>query len=171
MTADECFDEYAGNWTTEQTIESIQPDANGQTIVKVQVGMAKASPEDLEMGYKLCRMLDALDDGRMPDEIDPEGDGYFDIEDGDECRAALRLLLDTFDSAPGGLCRIVYGMGVLLDPKNKVVNPDSEELERYDPSQDDMEEEAERSISMSDRKAEAAERTAQGPMLMGDGLD
>lgn len=39
------------------------------------------------------------------------------------------------------------------------------------PTPDDMAEDREPPISMSDRKAEHAERTAQGPMLMGDGLD
>jgi hypothetical protein len=132
MSGEECFEKYAGEWTAGQIVESIQPDGQGQTIHEVKMRMAKASDADLEMGRNLFRMLDALNDGMMPVEIDPKGDGYFDIDDGDECRDALRLLLDTFESDPGGLFRIVYGMGVLLDPKNKVVNPDSDELERYD---------------------------------------
>jgi hypothetical protein len=98
--------------------------------------MAKASERDLEAAMELCNALDALT-GRwgatMPDKIaKPEGTSdteYFDPCDSEQCIRVVAYLRELADRA--SLMRVVFGMTVLLDPRNKIVDPDADTLEHH----------------------------------------
>lgn len=98
--------------------------------------MAKANERDLEMALELCNALDALT-GRwgatMPEKIaKPEGTSdteYFDPEDAEQCIRVVAYLRELADAA--SLMRVVFGMTVLLDPRNKIVDPAADTLEHH----------------------------------------
>ena len=90
--------------------------------------MAKASTADMEMAMKLCSALEAMDRRFFPDgaegEHDPED---FDCDDDAHCGQSLRHVLDILQG--GSIGRVIWGMYVMLDPANKVVDPDADTLE------------------------------------------
>lgn len=98
--------------------------------------MAKASEADLNMAMELVSALDVLGQRwspAMPEPIenlqDDDERESFDRDDDAQCGRALRYLLDLTDRASLG--RVVWGMTVLLDPRNKMVNPDADTLEHH----------------------------------------
>lgn len=98
--------------------------------------MAKASEDDLKMAGDLAQAFDSLTQrwgASMPDAIakPPKGDDAeeFDRDDDEQCGRALRHLLDITER--GSLFRVVWGMLVLLDPANKIVDPDADTLEHH----------------------------------------
>ncbi|MCZ8254523.1 MAG: hypothetical protein O9327_02425 [Polaromonas sp.] len=98
--------------------------------------MAKASEADLRMAMDLTQALDLLGQRHLPcmpeaierlasdDESEP-----FDRDDDAQCGRALRHLLDI--AQRGSLMRVVWGMTVVLDPANKVVDPNADTLEHH----------------------------------------
>lgn len=98
--------------------------------------MAKASEADLEMAMELSNALDALT-GRwgavMPEKIERlDGDSeqeWFDPSDADQCIRVVEYLRELAYRA--SLMRVVWGMAVLLDPKNRIVDPDADTLEHH----------------------------------------
>lgn len=98
--------------------------------------MAKASDADISMAMDLCAALDLLGQRWcpcMPEAIEQlQGDDEserFDRDNDAQCGRALRHLLDLTDRASLG--RVIWGMAVLLDPDNKIVNPKSDVLEHH----------------------------------------
>ncbi len=97
--------------------------------------MAKASEADLEMAMELCGALDALTNHwpTLPNGLCSEGndsrDDGFDCDDDQQCGTVLRHLLAIAERA--SLMRVVWGMAVLLDPANKIVDPDADTLEHH----------------------------------------
>lgn len=94
--------------------------------------MAKASQADLEAAMDIVRILESLDRGLMPSELaeDEDDDGqYFDTDDSGDCKKAINLLLDAADK--GSIGRVVYGMYLLLDPKNEAIDPDLDYIEHH----------------------------------------
>jgi len=98
--------------------------------------MAKASEADLNMAMELCGALDALTQrwgATMPEKIERITGNmeceYFDEDDADQCKRVLAYLRDLANSA--SLMRVVWGMAVLLDPANKMVDPDADTLEHH----------------------------------------
>lgn len=95
--------------------------------------MAKASQADLDMAMDLAAMLDTLGHRHcpaMPTVIARnDGDEQFDIDDAEQCSRALRALLETADR--GSLFRVVWGAVVMLDPRNKLVDPGADTIERH----------------------------------------
>lgn len=92
--------------------------------------MAKASAADMEMALKLCSALEAMDRRFFPDGA--EGDNApedFDCNDDAHCGQALRHVLDILQG--GSIGRVIWGMYVILDPANKVVDPDADTLEDH----------------------------------------
>ena len=97
--------------------------------------MARASEADLEMAMELCGALDALT-GWCPsfptagngsaDERDSEP---FDRDDPEHCVRALGYVLDLADRA--SLMRVVWGCAVMLDPRNRCVDPNSDTIELH----------------------------------------
>lgn len=87
--------------------------------------MAKASRADLDMATELCAALDALTGlyPTMPAGIgDEASESPFDRDDPKQCVRALGHLLDIADRA--SLARVVWGAVVMLDPRNRCVDPD-----------------------------------------------
>jgi hypothetical protein len=98
--------------------------------------MAKASKEDLDMAFDLAGALDSLTQRwspTMPEAIeltDNEDDHEdFDRDDDAQCGRALRHLLDIVER--GSIFRVVMGLAVVLDPKNKCVDPDADTIEHH----------------------------------------
>jgi hypothetical protein len=91
--------------------------------------MAKASEADLEMAMKLVNALDVLRDGYFPQELRPDDDEQFDEDDFQECKEVIRHLLSLARGA--SLMRVVFGAAVMLDPANKLVDPDAATLEHH----------------------------------------
>lgn len=93
--------------------------------------MAKASEADLEAAIKIASALEAIDRGLMPEGFDTD-DGEredFDIDSGRDCRNVIRHILDLMDN--GSIGRVVWGMAVILDPANEVIDPDASAIEHH----------------------------------------
>ena len=97
--------------------------------------MAKASEADLDMAMELTGAIDALT-GHWPTlptglckPDDDEPDETFDCDDDRQCGTVLRHLLAIAERA--SLLRVVWGCAVMLDPRNKMVNPDADTLEHH----------------------------------------
>jgi len=96
--------------------------------------MAKASEADLEMAMELCGAIDALTNNwpTLPaalESSDPDDRDTFDRDDDEQCGEVLRYLLSVADRA--SLMRVVWGCAVMLDPRNKLVDPDADTIERH----------------------------------------
>ena len=94
--------------------------------------MAKASEADMTMAMELCNALEQLECYEaFPDALrpDPADGAVFDADDGEHCIEVLAYLLKLVRSA--SLMRVVWGMAVLLDPKNKMVDPTADTLEHH----------------------------------------
>lgn len=98
--------------------------------------MAKASMADMEMAIDLTNALESISShwgALMPEKIEVVGDDEeserFDIDDHDQCKRVLEYLILLARSA--SLFRVVFGMSVLLDPRNRIVDPDADTLERH----------------------------------------
>lgn len=94
--------------------------------------MAKASEADLQMAMDLSNALESVArDGCFPMALRPDPDAIarFDVDDGEDCKELVGHLLGLVRSA--SLMRVVWGMAVLLDPRNKIVDPNADTLERY----------------------------------------
>jgi hypothetical protein len=97
--------------------------------------MAKASEADMSMAIEMAQALDALTNRwtpMMPEAIDQGGEEEnerFDIDDETQCRRVVEYLLELADRA--SLFRVVFGMAVLLDPRNQCVDPDADTIEHH----------------------------------------
>lgn len=96
--------------------------------------MAKASEADLEMAMELCGALDALTSScpSLPDSLcKPESElgESFDCDDDRQCGTVLRHLLAIAERA--SLMRVVWGCAVMLDPRNRCVDPDADVIEHH----------------------------------------
>lgn len=90
--------------------------------------MAKASQADLDLAMKITSALEAIERGLMPDAIseDDEAAEWFDIDDHKDCKRVLEHLID--ESKKGCLERVTWGMFILLDPENKLLDPSVDHL-------------------------------------------
>ena len=99
--------------------------------------MAKASDADMDMALELTAAIEALAQRWAPtmpaaaqrlrgDDDDAE---RFDQHDDEQCGRALRHLLEIANR--GSLGRVVWGMSVLLDPRNQMVDPAADTLEHH----------------------------------------
>lgn len=98
--------------------------------------MAKASNEDLDMAMDLCGAIDALTNNwpTMPEALstcddDAMGAEDFDRDDDKQCGQVLRHLLEIAER--GSLMRVVLGAAVMLDPRNKLVDPAADTIEHH----------------------------------------
>lgn len=89
--------------------------------------MAKASERDIEMALELSRTIEELMKGYFPD--DGEDVVIFDPQDPYDCHKAIDLIFEI--ACKGSLFRVVFGMAVVLDPRNEVVDPGSDVLELH----------------------------------------
>lgn len=98
--------------------------------------MAKASEADMNMAFKLAHALEAISDrfgATMPEEISIQQEldesERFWLDDDENCRRVCEYLIRLNRSA--SLIRVVMGVAVLLDPRNKLVDPNSDMLEHH----------------------------------------
>ena len=97
--------------------------------------MARASEADLDMAMELCGALDGLTGwcASVPPAVakvaDVEDSERFDSDDREQCVRVLGYLLKVADRA--SLMRVVWGCAVMLDPRNKCVDPDGDVIERH----------------------------------------
>ena len=99
--------------------------------------MAKASEADLEMAMELASALEALSSrwgATMPEKIakpqrDEDEDEGFSLDDDENCRRVCEYLIRLTRSA--SLFRVVWGAAVMLDPANKLVDPDADTIEHH----------------------------------------
>lgn len=128
--------------------------------------MARASLKEAEAAVRLANVLEAVAKNHYPpayDEsnnvIDDEAEPiFFDADDVDHLRAFHDRVMDCLD---GGLFRVTFGMLVLLDPKNEVVDPDEDALElhpkhvRAEEQRDELLKALKEVVRISDRKHDA----------------
>lgn len=92
--------------------------------------MAKASKADMEMALKLCSALEAIDRRFFPEGAEGENEcADFDMDDDEHCGTVLRHLYDILQG--GSVVRVIWGMYVLMDPDNKLIDPDADCLELH----------------------------------------
>jgi len=98
--------------------------------------MAKASEADLQMAMELVNALDVLGQRWvpcMPEAIEELGaddeSERFDRHDDRQCGRAMRHLLELTDRASLG--RVIWGTVVMLDPSNKLVDPNADTIEHH----------------------------------------
>ena len=99
--------------------------------------IAKASVADLDMAFELVGALDTLSSrlgAAMPEKIakpqrdDDEAEG-FSLDDGEKCRRVCEYLIRLTRSA--SLSRVVFGAAVMLDPRNRCVDPNADTIEHH----------------------------------------
>jgi hypothetical protein len=90
--------------------------------------MPKASEADLKMALDLASMLEGFERGYFPPGDDGEADDFC-IDLGSHCQSAMDKILEKLTE--GSLFRVVFGMAVLLEPKNKAVDPDKYYIDHH----------------------------------------
>jgi len=91
--------------------------------------MAKASDGDLAMAMDLCNTLDTFESGFFTVDSQRHDDESFDTDSGDDCRRAMEHIMEVYGR--GSLMRVVYGMATLLNPANKIVDPNLDTLDHH----------------------------------------
>jgi hypothetical protein len=97
--------------------------------------MAKASEADLEMAMELCGSLYGLTSWHayVPAGVERVADSEecepFDGDDREQCVRVLGYLLSV--AGRGSLMRVVWGCAVMLDPRNRYVDPDTDAIEHH----------------------------------------
>lgn len=91
--------------------------------------MARASEADIEAAFKVCQILDQLDKRYMPSDDDREDTEFFDRDDAEQCQKVVGMLLDA--TRHTSLFRVVLGMSVVLDPRNELLDPDTDTIEMH----------------------------------------
>lgn len=94
--------------------------------------IAKASDRDFEAAYALLRLINSANaqwDAGLPGERAGDDDTPFDPDSAEDLARLWRILKGIDDSAPGGLSRVIFGMATVMDPKNGIVDQESDVLE------------------------------------------
>lgn len=92
--------------------------------------MAKASEADMAMAIKVCSALEAIDRRFFP--AGSEGSNNpddFDLDDDEHCGRVLRHIHKLLQA--GSIGRVIWGMYVLIDPRNELIDPGADTLERH----------------------------------------
>lgn len=91
--------------------------------------MAKANENDLKAALEMCRALEALEGGYLPDEMtddDDDGVAYYADEHAEKVVEHLIAI-----SKRASLFRVYFGMSVLIDPANNIVDQKASHLELH----------------------------------------
>ncbi len=95
--------------------------------------MARATEADVQAALDITRIIGEIEKGYMPDldgeEDDAEGVTFFDRDDPEQCQRVLGAILNAADK--GSIFRVVFGMTVVLDPKNELLDPDADTIEMH----------------------------------------
>lgn len=96
----------------------------------MEMKMAKASEADMEMAIKVCSALEAIDRRFFPEGSEGSNDpDDFDLDDDEHCGRVLRHIHELLQA--GSIGRVIWGMYVLLDPANELIDPDADTLEPH----------------------------------------
>lgn len=91
--------------------------------------MARASEQDLEAALTVSRIIEELEKGYMPGDDNAEETEFFDQDNPEHCKRALDAILSA--THQGSIFRVTFGMAVVLDPRNKLLDPDADTLELH----------------------------------------
>lgn len=93
--------------------------------------MAKASTADLEMAMELSRFVEDLVNGYCPMAacIDPESEEIEWLEPDDREQAQRIIEAIKQIARKGSIFRVTFGMAVVCDPRNELLDPDADTLE------------------------------------------
>lgn len=91
--------------------------------------MARASKADLDAALDVSKIIEQLEQGYMPSSDESEDYERFDSDDREQCQRALRAILDA--AAEGSMFRVTFGMTVVLDPRNELLDPAADTLELH----------------------------------------
>lgn len=98
--------------------------------------MAKASEADLDMAMELTNAFDSLTrrwGAYVPEKVerivDDNESERFDLSDDEQCRRVLEYLIELVGRA--SLVRVVFGMAVVCDPRNALLDPEADTLEHH----------------------------------------
>lgn len=98
--------------------------------------MAKASEADLDMAMELSNALGSLAQrwaAYVPEgaQVDPDSESIerLDLDDHEQRKRVLGYLIELAGRA--SLMRVVFGMAVVCDPSNELLDPDADTLEHH----------------------------------------
>lgn len=92
--------------------------------------MAKANENDLRTALDICSALEALEEGFLPNALtDPVSETNELFDPSKHSEMVLDHLLEI--ASKGSMFRVCFGMAVLLDPRNELVDPDADTLEAH----------------------------------------
>lgn len=93
--------------------------------------MAKANQADIDMAMTLSSFIDSIDKGYVPDAAsnDAERIEWLCLDDGEQCCRIVSELKSIITK--GSFFRVVFGLAVLLDPDNELVDPDADTIEHH----------------------------------------
>lgn len=95
--------------------------------------MAKATQDDLDAAILLNSMMsDVFEDDQYPRGLDGEFDenapSWFDEDDKKHLRMLFDRLKEVYRKSPGGMNRVIWGMDTLMNPDNRLLDPDKDYL-------------------------------------------
>lgn len=94
--------------------------------------MARASEADLEAALDLSGILENVEKGYYPSREDSGSDydpTFFDEGDPEHLQFFYDRVMECVRK--GSIFRVTFGMAVLLDPRNELLDPDADSLERH----------------------------------------
>ncbi|WP_264840966.1 hypothetical protein [Burkholderia cenocepacia] len=91
--------------------------------------MARASKADLDAALDVSNIIEQLEQGYMPSTDESDELERFDSDDREQCKRALSAILDAAEK--GSLFRVTFGMTVVLDPRNELLDPAADTLELH----------------------------------------
>lgn len=87
--------------------------------------MAKASQADLDAAMEICHAMESLHRGHLPDAM-TDGDDVVWYDEAKHAGQVVDHLVKLVGSA--SLFRVIFGMMVLLDPRNEIVDQGADAL-------------------------------------------
>jgi hypothetical protein len=87
--------------------------------------VGRASTQDLEIANQIASCLDQLIDGYVPESM-TSGDDFewLDVDDAEQCQSVLLKMIEI--AKGGSMGRATFGMAVLLDPRNEIMDPNDD---------------------------------------------
>lgn len=102
--------------------------------------MAKASEADINMAMTVANILDDIERGYFPTKLasDPESEEseWLDTTDREQYGRLIDGLKRVLNQ--GSIFRVIWGMAVVCDPRNELIDPDEDCLEHH-PKRQQME--------------------------------
>lgn len=96
----------------------------------ISMRMAKATDKDMDGAMRLYQFLNAIEDGHfLPEDEDDENWPDFDYCSHADLEKLHEKLMEVFHS--GGLMRVLMAASALLNPKNKLLDPDKDYLDDH----------------------------------------